>query len=245
MQESLWKEKYRRLDFEFEGRKAVLVFPEKATRQWALKTEYFSAFQDLEERLVEKGFHLAYLENHNRWGTLEDLSAKRRFRDHLMEQYGLSPRCVPIGMSCGGLHAIKQAAYYPEMISALYLDAPVVNLLSCPFGMGDLGSDIAKEVQQECLSALSITRSQLLSYRDHPYDHLITLIRHRIPAVLICGEADRTVPFPENGHLLQLQYERSRLPFYFHLKPGCAHHPHGPTDEKTMQEAIDFLCRFG
>ena len=39
-------------------------------------------------------------------------------------------------MSCGGLCAINFAAKYPDLVSVLYLDAPVVNLLSCPMGFG-------------------------------------------------------------------------------------------------------------
>lgn len=78
-EKSLWRGNYERIDFDFEGRKAVLVFPPKGTKngRWLLKTEYFEAFQDLEEALVERGFALAYLENINRWGIDADFDAKK------------------------------------------------------------------------------------------------------------------------------------------------------------------------
>ena len=45
-------------------------------------------------------------------------------------------------MSCGGMHAVYIAAKYPEYVSLLYLDAPVLNLLSCPCGIGVEGNDM-------------------------------------------------------------------------------------------------------
>ena len=235
-----WREKYPMERFEFEGREAIIVFPEKADAKcrWALKTEYFAAFQNLEEKLVENGFHLAYLKNNNRWGTEDDLSAKKRFAEMLTREYGLNEKCVLIGMSCGGLHAIKQAAAYPEMAALLYLDAPVVNLLSCPFGLGSLGTSIAESAKQEALDALGLDMSGMIAYRDHPLDKLDALVAHRIPALLVWGEADTVVPFEENGRYVYEAYRRTDIPFLAQSKPGTDHHPHGPSD---MPAAVKFI----
>lgn len=240
--ETFWQGKYRQIEFEFEGRQAILVIPEKPNGKWLLKTEYFAAFPALEEEMVKRGYHLAYLKNKNRWGIHEDLDAKYRFRHFLMEHDGLSPRCIPIGMSCGGLHAIKQAGRHPDMVSVIYADAPVVNILSCPFGLG-AKSEINESARQEALDALGITFTQLLSYRDHPLDYLDRLTHARIPLALVCGDADRIVPYEENGALVKAAYEKTDLPFYFLLKSGCDHHPHGPTDDK-IKETADFLCKW-
>lgn len=237
---SLWKEKYLRLDFTFEGRAAVLIMPEQGrqTGRWLLKTEYFSAFQDMEERLVARGFCLVWLENINRWGIDADLDAKERLRDFLVAEFGLSRRCVPVGMSCGGLHAIKQAARHPEMIEALYLDAPVVNLFSCPMGFG-CGTDIDVSAQEEMLRALSLTRSELLAYRDHPLDNIARLIENRIPLVLVWGDSDTTVPFCENGALVRAAYEQTDIPTLYIEKKNCGHHPHGPIDTRAVEAFLD------
>ena len=240
--EEKWQGKYRQETFRFEGRQAILVFPEKPNGKWLLKTEYFGAFPELEEEMVSRGYHLAYLKNINRWGIPEDLDAKYRFRNFLMERYHLSPRCIPIGMSCGGLHAIKQAGRHPDMVSVLYLDAPVVNILSCPFGMGD-GTSIREETKQEALDALGLTMAQMIAYREHPLDFLPVLTGNRIPAALVCGDADTVVLYPENGAWVKAAYEETDIPFYFQLKPGCTHHPHGPGKEK-IKEVADFLCKW-
>ncbi|MCR4578261.1 MAG: prolyl oligopeptidase family serine peptidase [Clostridiales bacterium] len=235
-----WRDRYRMERFLFEDREALIVFPEKRDKKgrWALKTEYFSAFQDLEEKLVEQGFHLLYLKNRNRWGTDDDLDAKKRFSEAMAGKYGLNARGVLIGMSCGGLHAIKQAARWPEMAALIYLDAPVVNLLSCPFGLGACGTQIDPGARQEALDALGLDMSGMIAYRDHPLDRLPELIRHRVPALLVWGEEDTIVPFEENGKYVLQAYRDTGIPFLAQSKPETNHHPHGPAD---MESALKFI----
>ena len=47
MRESQWYG-FKRIDFIFEGKEAILVFPNEPNKSktWLLKTEYFDAFQD-------------------------------------------------------------------------------------------------------------------------------------------------------------------------------------------------------
>lgn len=236
--ESLWMNQFKRIDFEFEDRRAIIVFPADAnkTGKWLLKTEYFDAFQELELEFVRLGYHLAYLSNMNRWGRDEDQDAKARFRDYLAENFGLDSKCVPVGMSCGGLHAIKLAARHPNAVRALYLDAPVVNLLSCPFG---LTRPTRVDARQEALDALGLTMSQMIAYREHPLDKLGALIQARIPAALVYGDADESVIFEENGQYIADAYKDSGVPFLLIRKRGCDHHPHGPLERAG--DVINFI----
>ena len=238
----MWLDRYRMKRFEFADREALIVFPEKAEekRRWMLKTEYFGAFPQLEYELLDRGWHLAYLKNRSRWGTLEDLDAKYAFSKEIGSKWHLSPRCVPVGMSLGGLHAVKQAALYPDMVSCLYLDAPVINILSYPFGFAGQTEE-RDSVRQEALNALSLDMIGMISYRDHPLDHIPELIRYRIPVCLVWGDSDTTVPFAQNGAEVLKAYQKTDIPFLTQSKPGVAHHPHGPAD---MREAIDFITRF-
>lgn len=238
---TLWRNEFLQHTFQFEDRKAIVVFPhdENKTGKWLLKTEYFSAFQDLEYEMVKRGYHLVYLENHSRWVKPGDLEAKVRFRDFLKEKYGLDDKGILVGMSCGGLHAIKQAAKFPEIVKAVYLDAPVVNLLSCPFGMG-VGSNLGEAGRVQALTHLNMTMSDVIAYRDHPLDHLPRLISLRIPALLVYGGSDDIVPFEENGLSIKEAYEKTDIPFLCISKPDCGHHPHGP-EEKDMGKAVAFL----
>ena len=151
---------FKRIDFEFEGQPALLVFPEKPNedKNWMLKTEYFNAFPNFQIEMLHRGWHLAFIENKTRWCLEEDLDRKKRFVDYLSKEFGLYEKCVPVGMSCGGLIGRKFAAKYPECVSCLYLDAPVMNFLSCPAGLGVAENALYDEVYK----ATGITISQLL-----------------------------------------------------------------------------------
>lgn len=226
--------------FAFEGQEAVVVFPKEGTsvQRLALKTEYWDAFPETETALVEKGFHLCYLENKNRWGIAEDLDRKARFVQFVTEKYGLYQKIVPIGMSCGGLIAIKFAVKYPNLVSCMYLDAPVLNYMSCPCGFG-IGTPLGDgRGVDEILNALHLTLSELICYREMPMDQLPLLVKHKIPVVMVTGDADTVVPYEENGILLQRAYESAGVTLQVFVKIGCDHHPHGLEDYRSV---VDFI----
>ena len=236
MKESIWNG-YRRIDFYFEGRESILVFPEKATpdKNWLFKTEYFDAFPAFEIEMLEHGWHVTYIKNVTRWCLEEDLDLKERFAIFLRKQYGLCEKCVPVGMSCGGMFACKFAAKYPHHVSALYLDAPVMNLLSCPAGIGVAENSLFKEFTV----ATGMTLSDLISYRDHPIDKLPILLDNNIPVVIVYGDSDKTVPYCENGALLEKYYKENGGTVLAIGKKGCGHHPHGLADNTPIVEFVE------
>ena len=204
-----------------------------------LKTVYWNAFPNAAEiPLLEQGFHLCFVKYESRWGRDEDLDRYARFVRFVVQKYALEERVVPIGMSCGGLMAIKFAAKHPELVSCLYLDAPVLNYLSCPCALGSKPY-ARNETVAELFAALGIDSiSQLIGYREMPLDKLPQLIANRIPVVMVAGDSDSVVPFHENGALLQAAYEKAGLECPVYIKPGCDHHPHGLDDPKSV---IDFI----
>lgn len=231
---------FERLDFEFMGREALLVRPAEAGsgRHYMIKTEYFGAFPGAEIEMLKRGWHLAYIKNLNRWGVIEDQDVRAEFCRFLTAEFGLAEKCIPVGMSCGGLHAVCFAARHPELVSALYLDAPVMNLLSCPMGMGDGNYD--EGMFQEVCAAWGVTRTDMLSFRMHPLDRMGPVIENRIPVLMVAGDSDRVVPYHENGALLAAEYVRQGLEIETYIKPGCDHHPHGMEDPSPI---IDFMLR--
>ena len=174
----------------------------------------------------------------SRWGRDEDLDRYAGLVRFVADKYAVDKRVVPIGMSCGGLMAIKFAAKYPELVSCLYLDAPVLNYLSCPYGLGSK-SYVKDETVAELLETLEMDGlSQLIGYREMPLDKIPQLIAHRIPVVLVAGGSDTVVPFHENGALLHKAYEQAGLECPTYIKPECDHHPHG-LDDPT--EVVAFI----
>ena len=239
MTETLWNG-FKKIEFEFEGRVAIVVFPEKANedKNWLFKTEYFGAFPDFEIEMLKRGWHLAFIANKTRWCLDEDLDLKARFAEYLHEEYGLYQKCVPVGMSCGGMFACKFAAKYPECVSALYIDAPVMNLLSCP---GDLG--IAKgNMLGEFQKATGMTMSELICYREHPIDKMHLLLENNLPIMLVYGDSDPIVPYCENGAILEKYYRENGGTIIAIGKNDCGHHPHGLPDDCTP--IIEFVEKY-
>lgn len=237
--ESEWYQ-YRRLDFTFRGHKAILVCPNKAREdgKWLLKSEYFGAFPDFELVMLAQGYHVAHIQNTTRWCLPEDTDRQALFCEYLHFEFGLSKTCLPVGMSCGGMQAVYLAAKYPEVVSLLYLDAPVLNLLSCPcrVGRGNGG-----EMYEEFVRATGKTVSDLINDRNQPIDYVDRLIENKIPIALICGEKDTIVPYLENGAVLAQKYRASGLPFLEILKPNCDHHPHGLN---SLDQLVSFVSRY-
>lgn len=240
MTESIWNG-FKRLDFEFEGKKAILVFPDtpNQNKNWMLKTEYFDAFPNFEIEMVKRGWHLAYVENVTRWCLEEDLDRKKRFTEFLIREYGLYEKCLPVGMSCGGMIGVKFGAKYPECVSALYLDAPVINLLSCPAGLGRAGDDM----MDEFIGATGMTLAELISYRNHPLDRMYLILKHEIPVMMIYGDSDMVVPYEENGALLEDYYRKNDGTIVAIGKENCGHHPHGLEDCTPIIEFAEKYCK--
>lgn len=236
MVESIWNG-FRRIDFEFENREAILIFPDNANKNknWMIKTEYFDAFPKLEIDLIKRGWHLAFIKNITRWCLEEDLDLKKRFADFLISNYGLNKKCVPIGMSCGGLIATKFTAKYPEYIQALYLDAPVMNFLSCPLGLGKADDSM----MEEFTNATGMNEIDLINYREHPIDKKEILLKNNISIVMVYGDVDKVVPYDENGEFLEKYYHENGGDIIVFKKENVGHHPHGLDDNTKIIEFIE------
>ncbi len=223
---------YERLDFQLLGRRAILVCPKepRPDGKWLLKTEYFGAFPAFELDMLERGYHVAHIDNVTRWCLPEDTDAQAALCRFLAEEKGLCERCMTVGMSCGGMQSVYLAAKYPQYVAAMYLDAPVLNLLSCPCGLG-MGTN---RLFEEFHRATGKTISDLLNFREHPIDMVDGILKSGIPAILVCGDSDGVVPYEENGRCLAEKYKASGVPFEEYLKEGCDHHPHGLEDRSPL-----------
>ena len=241
--ESTWNG-FQRLDFQLNGRDAILIVPEKAVegKKWLLKTEYFDAFPNFEIEMVRRGYHLAYIANETRWHKDEkDDEAKAALADFLKEEFGLNEKCVPVGMSCGGMQAVYFAAKFPEKVAALYLDAPVMNLLSCPCAAGrDVGEKqpTFDAMYNEMVRLTGRPLIDLINYRNHPIDNVDPILENNIPVMRICGGKDIVVPYKENGKLLVEKMRAAGKDLTLIIKPDCEHHPHGLAD---LTPLLDFV----
>ena len=224
---------YKCETFTFEGRDAIIVFPSvKPIGKLALKTLYWGAFPDVEKRLLDKGFHVACIKSLTRFATVEDCDMKARFVQFLTEKYSLDTKCVPIGMSCGGGIAVNFAGYHPELVSCMWIDAPVLNFIDYP---GRTGDAHCEQVWAEEFSKAypGVKRYQLMNFSHHPLCRVDALIENRIPILMVYGTEDTTVNYSKNGQLLQQAMEGTGLLTV--IPVGCrGHHPHGMMEDNTQ-----------
>ncbi|MBR5313876.1 MAG: alpha/beta hydrolase [Clostridia bacterium] len=223
--------------FELDGRITKVICPKepREDKKWLLKTEYLDFFPAFEIEMLSRGYYVAYIQNITRWCKEQDTDARKMLCEFLINEFGFYPRCVPVGMSCGGMQAVYFASKYPQYVPVMYLDAPVLNLLSCPCGLGTAES----KLYDEYFKAMGKTKSELLNFRDHPIDRVDGIIANNVPVFLVCGDSDVTVPYEENGMILAEKYLKSNVPFKQIVKKECGHWPHGLEDPTPVADFVE------
>ena len=218
---------YERIDANFNGHEYILVKPKKAAegRPWVWRAEFFSAFDSVDMDLLAKGWHIAYYGISDMYGCPEAVELMKGFFDFITKEYDLSEKADIFGFSRGGLYSVNYTAKYPEDISVLYLDAPVLDIRSWPAGLG-IGVGAPTE-WDECKKCFGLTDvKSIVEFKDNPLDKTDILLENNIPVVLCAGDSDEVVPYVENGEIFDSLYRRKNGDILTILKPGCNHHPH-------------------
>lgn len=225
--------------FVYEGRNAIIVYPScPANGKILLKTEYFPAFPFFEAAMLQRGYTLCYVAHPTRWAPDSETHIMADFVRYVAAELGFEPKCILVGMSCGGLQAVRMAQLHPELVSVLYIDAPVLNILS----LAGLGASTCRNTplfRKELIETYGFTPSTLVNFRNSPIDHLPSLIEHNIPIIMLYGDADDTVLYEENGKVLEDYYREHGGDMKVICKPGCGHHPHSLEDPTPIIEFIE------
>lgn len=234
---STWQ-KFELHDFAVDGRKCLVVLPKEAgaERRWIWRTEFFGHEPQGDLALLEKGWHVVYMDVQNMYGAPKALDHMDKFYEHLMREYKLSARTVLEGFSRGGLFAFNWAARHPERVAAIYGDAPVCDFKSWPGGKGK-GKGSAGDWKR-LLDVYGFTEEQALGYKLNPIDNLEPLAKGKVALLLVCGDADKVVPYEENSKLIEERYKALGGEVKVILKPGVDHHPHSLKDPGAIVEFL-------
>ena len=226
-------------EFTFQDRAAKIVHPDcPANGKLLLKTEYFTAFPYFEVAMLKKGYTLCFLSHPNRWAPDSETHTTAEFVRFVAKKLNFTLKCIPVGMSCGGLQALRLAQLHPELVSVLYIDAPVVNILSMA-GLGALSRDNASLFWAEIQAAHGVDRSNIVNFRKSPIDAMDKLIESNIPIIMLYGDADEVVLYQENGKVLEDYYREKGGDMKVIRKPGCGHHPHSLEDPSPIIEFVE------
>ena len=232
---SVW-EGCERLDFQVEGRDAILVIPREAApgRPWIWRPAFFGAFPSVDRALLEKGWHIAYYDVTHLYGSPRSVTLAKAFYDYVVPTFGLSRKTVVEGFSRGGYFAFAWADAWPETVSCLYVDAPVCDITSWP-GRG------SRQLWQDFLAEWGVKDEDVDSgFRGNALQHLPRLAEAHIPVIAVCGDADSVVPYGENMEKVASAYREMGGEVEVIVKPGCDHHPHSLEDPAPV---VAFLER--
>lgn len=231
---------HKRHKFLFQGQQAWVVEPVAPLpgNPWSWTMMFPDAFAQrcAAPQLVTAGFHHAYLDVGNTFGSPQAIAKLAAFHDELVRR-GLAPKPALIGLSRGGLYAHRYASEHPDHVSVIYGDGAVCDIKSWPGGKGK-GKGSPKD-WQACIKAYGFkNEAEALAYPGNPIDTLEPLAKAGIKLVHVVGDVDDTVPAAENAAIVQERYTKLGGIIEVHHKPTGNHHPHGLDDPKPVVEFI-------
>lgn len=232
---------FGRYDFEVDGRKCLVVVPKQIAegRPWIWRAEFFDHHPEIDLALVEKGFHLAFMDVGNTFGCPSAMRHFDAFYKVLTEQHGLSRKPVLEGLSRGGLYVYNWGTAHPDQVSVILGDNPVCDFKSWPGSKGKgpgSPSDWAKLIKDYEFKS----EAEALAYDKNPIDNLAPLAKAKVPLLHLCGDADEVVPYPENTVILAERYKKLGGEIQVIVKPGLKHHPHGL---ENPEPAVKFILQ--
>ncbi len=222
-------------EFEIAGHRALVVKPEKplAGNPWIWRCRFLGAFAQADTALLERGYHLGFVDVANLFGGPEAMNLYEQFYNMVTKEFSLAPKAVMEGFSRGGLPAMNWSILHPDRVSGIYLDAPVQDIRSWP-------KPASEKLWDTCLEAYGLTRETAETWKG-PLDTLAPLAKAGVPILSICGGADAVVPFAENSAILEERYQALGGSIEVIVKATCDHHPHSLHDPARIVEWIESL----
>ncbi len=216
---------YQGRDFKHDGLEFKVVQPKVANKKhsWVLRSRFWGHEPQLDLKLLELGFHVVYCNVENLYGAPAAVQRWNKFYS-LMQGVGLNSKVVIEAMSRGGLIAYNWAVDNLSKISAIYADAPVLDLKSWPMGEGQYeGSQYDVE---QMLEAYSMSKAEMLNYKKNPVNHAAKIAESGVPIVHVIGGVDKIVPPAENTLLFEKYLRAAGGDMTIINKAEVGHHPH-------------------
>jgi pimeloyl-ACP methyl ester carboxylesterase len=217
---------FDQFDFEVDELKCRVVTPREIAngRPWVWRARFFGHEPQTDIALLQNGFHVAYVDVADLFGSPKAVARWNVFYEYLTTQHSFSPKPALEGFSRGGLIIYNWAYANPDKVSCIYADAPVCDFKSWPMK----GS--SAKTWDACLEAYGFTEEQALKFQNNPIDNLKPLAEAGIPLLHVVGDADVVVPLSENTAIIEQRYKAMGGSIQVIHKPGVGHHPHSLED---------------
>jgi len=205
-QESVWKG-FKRYDFKFNNQDARIIIPGEALpgNPWIWRARFPDWHTEADSILVSEGYHLAFINTDNKFGSPDAIDIWTCFYEFLIEEYALNPKVALMGVSRGGLFIYNWAKRNPDKVASIYAEAPVCDFKSWPggFGEGDGSSADWTRLKEEYGFS---SDEAALKYSNNPVDGLELLAEYKVPVLHMIGLQDKIVPVQENTMVLINKY---------------------------------------
>ncbi|CDF78715.1 conserved hypothetical protein, alpha/beta hydrolase family [Formosa agariphila KMM 3901] len=203
-----WKG-FERTNFEFEGREAHITNPKKALEgnPWVWRARFPGYHAELDSLLLDKGFHIAYVNTDNMFGSPKAVSVWNSFYNLLISTYALQDKVALHGHSRGGLFIYNWAKANPEKVACIYGDAVVCDFKSWPGGFGTSAG--GKKEWERLKNEYEFSSDEAAkAYTNNPIDQLERLVATKVPILHTISLKDEVVPAEENTLVLINNYIR-------------------------------------
>lgn len=205
---------------------------------WVWRARFWGHEPQTDIALLEKGFHVAYCEVGDLYGSPKAVKRWERFYE-LATQAGLSRKPALEGMSRGGLIVYNWAAAHPDKVSCIYADAPVMDIKSWPMGVRK-GKRSDEDVKRLLDAYGFASEKEAKRWKHNPIDHAGILAEWAIPMLHVVGDADTVVPVKCNTEVFGKRLRKLGARLEVIHKPGVGHHPHSLEDPTPI---VDFILK--
>jgi len=235
---------YEKREFTVDGVAGYVVLPRVAAKgnPWLWRARFPEFHPEAAEGLLAKGYHVAYYDLPNVFGSPRAMDSWDRFYAHVTKEFALAPKVALEGVSRGGLFVYNWAVRNPDKVDCIYCESPVCDMKSWPGGKGK--GQGSKADWEEALRSYGFTEQQMIDFRGNPVDTLAPLAMRRIPVLHVVSEEDQVVPPLENTAVFAKRYREAGGPIQVYTNrsgPQSLHGHHFPLDDAGME--VGFVLR--
>lgn len=223
-------------DFQSDGVACKVVEPRVVAqgRPWIWRARFWGHEPQTDIDLLERGFHVAYCDVGNLYGSPEAVRRWDVFYRR-MTRAGFARKVALEGMSRGGLIIYNWAARNPKKVACIYADAPVMDITQWPMITAP-----GAETERMMKAYGFASEDEARAWRGNPIDHARQMARARIPILHVVGDADRVVHYATNTRVFEERMRALGAPIQVIHKPAVDHHPHSLS---CPQPIVDFILQ--
>ena len=245
LKEDVWHG-FPRTVFDFNGHTAWVVSPKVAAaegRPWTWTMQWADAFVERTgvTDLLARGWHHVTIETFGHKMDEEGLKVSRAFQSYLVDELGFATKTRLVGMSWGGFFSVRYATRYPQCVSRVFLDAPLLNFDGFSYAEGKTGCALVAAIGPWA-NRLPTGGAKWSEDKEMPLNMAETLAAYKVPLLLVYGDNDETVPSQFNSEPFAERFKAAGGKIDVRRENGRGHHPHGFPPER-INEIVDFFER--